>query len=237
MKVSLEAGARLALRVLVLDVALLLEPCAVVPGRPVVAPGSFADPAPLPSALLAGLEGEALAGSKNAGNRSETHHVLSSEKSEKEGRKKISSRTTFLHKTKSPTHVASSVLLDRRVALGALLGVGTDPIGRLAVVRALLHPPLDDRAAARAMVGLAAPEAERVVARALDDGDDDVERARGDGALDRVLAVRCGAPAEVRVVVDVGAVEEGAVAVGASRQSRDSTRERKRGRTERGSPC
>lgn len=121
------------------------------------------------------------------------------------------------------------------MALGALLRIGADPVGRLAVVRALLHPLLDDWAAARAVVGLAAAEAERVVARAFDDGDDDVERAGGDGAFDGVLAVWRGAPAEVRVVVDVGAVEEGTVA--AVDCVSGLVKWRRGRRTEGGSPC
>jgi hypothetical protein len=110
------------------------------------------------------------------------------------------------------THVAAAILLNRRVTLNALLRVRADPVGRLTVVRALLHPPLANGAAAWSVVRLAAPETERVEAGAFDGGDDDVEGAGGDGALDGVLAVGGGAPAEVRVVVDVRAVEEGSVA-------------------------
>jgi len=42
--------------------------------------------------------------------------------------------------------LATSVLLDRRMALVALLGVGTDPVRGLAVVGALLPPELGDLA-------------------------------------------------------------------------------------------
>jgi hypothetical protein len=63
------------------------------------------------------------------------------------------------------------------------------------------------------MIRLAATETERVRAGAFDGRDDDVELTRRDGAFDGVFAVGCGTPTEEEVVVDVGAVQERAVAV------------------------
>ena len=64
--------------------------------------------------------------------------------------------------------VAPAVLLDGSLALGALLGVGRDPVGGLRVVVALLDPPLDERAADGVVPVLGAGEAEEVAALALD---------------------------------------------------------------------
>ena len=100
------------------------------------------------------------------------------------------------------------------MALCALFRVGRDPVARLRVVLALLQPALDDRATARSVISVErATEAEDVTARALDGRDDDVEGAHRDGAVDRVFAVRGGAPTHARVVVDVGAVQQSSVPV------------------------
>ena len=62
--------------------------------------------------------------------------------------------------------IAPLVLLDARVALGALLGVGQDPVGRLALVHALGGPLGQLRAAGRVVRLLAATETKRIRARA-----------------------------------------------------------------------
>jgi hypothetical protein len=88
--------------------------------------------------------------------------------------------------------LAAAVLLDGALALGALLGVGADPIGRLRVVGALLPPELGDLADDRPVVGrVAAAKAERLAAGA-DDRRDDGRQLLGRRllALDRKLA--CG---------------------------------------------
>ena len=64
--------------------------------------------------------------------------------------------------------VAAPVLLYGGVAGGALLGVGRDPVARLAVVVTLLDPLLDQVAADGVMPVLAALEAEQVATPALD---------------------------------------------------------------------
>lgn len=107
--------------------------------------------------------------------------------------------------------VAASVLLDSAGALGAFLGVGRDPVGRLGVVFALLDPQLDQRADGGAVGGLAAAKAEGVAAGASDRGDDDLELLVRGVAFDGILAVGGRAPAEDARVVDVGAVEEALV--------------------------
>lgn len=73
------------------------------------------------------------------------------------------------------THVASSVLFNRRVALGALFCVCRDPVARFRIISALLEPAFDNRAAAWSMVRLPTAEAERVVTVALDCWNDCVE--------------------------------------------------------------
>ena len=84
--------------------------------------------------------------------------------------------------------IAAAVLLDGGLALGALLGVGVDPVGRLGVVVALLDPLADERAPHRVVPVLAAGEAERVAALALDRPRVHVAHAR------RVVAVGRRAP-------------------------------------------
>jgi hypothetical protein len=64
--------------------------------------------------------------------------------------------------------VAALVLLDARVAVGALLGVGEDPVGGLRLRHALRQPLAQLQAADGAVRLLAALEAERVVAAAAD---------------------------------------------------------------------
>jgi hypothetical protein len=98
------------------------------------------------------------------------------------------------------------------VTLGALFRVCRDPIARLRVIGALLEPPLDDRAAAGSVIGLAAPEAEDMLAIAFHCWDDRVELPRCNGALDGKFAVWSWTPLEVGIVVDVSAVQESPIA-------------------------
>ncbi len=56
--------------------------------------------------------------------------------------------------------VAATVLLDRRLALWTLFGVGGYPVGRLRVILALLQPLLDQCAWTRPVVVEGASEAE-----------------------------------------------------------------------------
>ena len=63
--------------------------------------------------------------------------------------------------------VAASVLLNDGATFGTLLGVGGDPVARLAVVIALLDPFLDQMTSDRVMPVLTAVEAETVVTPTL----------------------------------------------------------------------
>lgn len=95
----------------------------------------------------------------------------------------------------SPVHRGQDALADGNLgakthqALRALLGVGADPIGRFAIVGALLQPLLDERTAARLMIVKAAAETEASAAIALYARDDGVERLLRDVAFDSVLTV------------------------------------------------
>jgi hypothetical protein len=51
-----------------------------------------------------------------------------------------------------PNSLASSILFDSSVTLGALLGVRHQPVARLGIVRALFLPELDVTASERLMV-------------------------------------------------------------------------------------
>lgn len=106
--------------------------------------------------------------------------------------------------------LAATVLLNRRLALGALLGVRIKPVGRLRVVRTLLLPSFDDLAQDGTVVGLeAAAKAQVVPALACDSRDHLVEHAcRRLGALDGVLTPGVGAPAQVRRVLYERSLQE-----------------------------
>ena len=106
--------------------------------------------------------------------------------------------------------VAAAVLLDGGLALGALLGVGVDPVGRLGVVVALLDPLADERALDGVVPVLGAGEAERVAALALDRPRVHVADAR------RVVAV--GRRAPTHQAVALYKVEETASQSGKGRQ-------------------
>ena len=99
--------------------------------------------------------------------------------------------------------VAAPVLLNGRVALGALLGVGRNPVGRLRVVGALLQPPLDERAWRRLVIGDATAEAEGVTAFAMHRGHNAVQVFLLDAAFQGVFAIRSGAPLEVFLVIHI----------------------------------
>lgn len=104
--------------------------------------------------------------------------------------------------------VAAAVLLDRRVAFRAFLGVRRDPVCSLRVVFALLEPPLDKRAWCGLMVGKCAAKAERMPEGTGYGGNDFEEVALLDGAVDGENAVRRWAPLQVLLVVDICASEE-----------------------------
>lgn len=93
------------------------------------------------------------------------------------------------------------------MALGALLGIGINPICRLRIIGTLFEPALDDGTAAGSVIIFSAAKAEDIGAGAFDCGNDDVERARRDRTFDGVLAVGGRTPAQVRVVVDVGPIK------------------------------
>lgn len=73
------------------------------------------------------------------------------------------------------TNITTTVLLNRRMTLCTFLGIRTDPIRRLRIIRTLLQPPLDDRTTARTMISFSTSEAERIGAGADDGRNDDVE--------------------------------------------------------------
>ena len=104
-------------------------------------------------------------------------------------------------------HITATILLDGCLTLRALFRVGRDPVGGLAVVRALLQPFLDERTYARLMIRQPAPEAESVAAAALYSRDDRVERFSGDVTFYRQDAIRCWTPPQRWVVVDISAVQ------------------------------
>lgn len=109
--------------------------------------------------------------------------------------------------------VTSSILFNRRRALGTLFRVCGNPICSLGIVGTLLEPQFDNGAYAWLMIriGIAA-KAELVTACALHSGNDVVQGFGSDAwASDGILAVWRRAPTEGRVVIDVAPVEQFAV--------------------------
>ena len=98
--------------------------------------------------------------------------------------------------------VAAPVLLYGGVAGGALLGVGRDPVARLAVVVTLLDPFLDEMTADGVVPVLAALEAEEVATATLD------RPGLHMAHLDGVAAVWAGAPGQQPVALDEAVGDE-----------------------------
>ena len=110
--------------------------------------------------------------------------------------------------------VTASILFNDGATFGTLLGVGGDPVARLAVVIALLDPFLDQMTSDRVMPVLTAVEAEAVVTPTLDRLGVHMLRQENDYLetdidinpvshlnLDSIAAVRTGAPLEQSVAL------------------------------------
>ena len=108
--------------------------------------------------------------------------------------------------------VTASVLFNDGATFGTLLGVGGDPVARLAVVIALLDPFLDQMTLDRVMPVLTAVEAEAVVTPTLDRLGVHMLRQENDYLetdinpdphldLDSITAMRTGAPLEQSVAL------------------------------------
>ena len=104
--------------------------------------------------------------------------------------------------------VAATILLDCRVALGALLCVRRNPVGRLGVILTLLEPPPDQRAWCGLMVVECASKAEMVSAVAVHGGNDLEEVTLLDSAVDGIDAVGSRTPLEVLLVIHICSSEE-----------------------------
>lgn len=112
--------------------------------------------------------------------------------------------------------VAATILLNRRLALGAFFRVRVQPVGSLRVVGALLLPQLDNLAKHGAVVIVVAAAKAKVVATvAQDSWYELVEHARRClCALAGIVAARVRAPAQVGRVGDKGNAQELVVTVG-----------------------
>ncbi len=121
--------------------------------------------------------------------------------------------------------VAAAVLLDGRVAFGALLCVRRYPVRRLGVVGALLEPLLDQIARCGLVVRQDATEAKPVAAGASNGGDDLVQVLLLHLALDGVLAIRCRAPLQRVPVLHVCPVQQFVVSLRKARGAPGSRRD------------
>jgi hypothetical protein len=109
--------------------------------------------------------------------------------------------------------VATTILLDSRVAPRTLLGVSGDPIRRLGVIFALLQPHFDQCAGSGLMVGKGATKAKFMVAKASHSGYYTAEIAGPYFAINGIFAVWSRTPFEIFDVVDVCASKKFAVSV------------------------
>jgi hypothetical protein len=100
--------------------------------------------------------------------------------------------------------VATAVLLDCRIALGTLLGVGRDPVCSLGIISALLEPPLYQVARSRLMVCENASEAKAVPTVASHRRHHLVQITLLDLAFNSVYAVWSRAPFQCVLVLDIG---------------------------------
>ena len=176
MKIPLERGTALGLCVSSVDTILLVVSIARVPCVPMLGPRSHANPTELVLALLA-------------------CHVATCTQV---------NRTVQISSPKIDS-LATSVLLDRRMALGALLRVTLDPIRSLAVVLALLQPKLGDRADQRTVIALlSTPKAEIVLVRASDGGHNRLQAGLGTRrvTLRGIVTARGGAEPERVIALD-----------------------------------
>jgi hypothetical protein len=110
--------------------------------------------------------------------------------------------------------ITAAVLLDRRLALGALLGVGGNPVSSFGVVSALLEPPLDQLAWRGLVVRVGAAKAKAVATSTFHGGHHLAQGILLDPTFDDVGAVGGWAPLVDVFIFHVGTVEEIAIAIG-----------------------
>lgn len=117
---------------------------------------------------------------------------------------------SLVHCKRLHCSLASAVLLDCGLTLGALLRVRVEPVGSFRIVRAFLLPFLDDPTKHWAMVVcVAASEAHRVPTFALNSRHKPVEHAwRRLCAFDGVFTSGMGAPAKGRRIGNEGSVQQ-----------------------------
>ena len=104
--------------------------------------------------------------------------------------------------------IASAVLLDSRLASGALLSVCRNPVGRFRVVFTFLEPLLHQRTWGWLMIIQRASKAKVMTAIAMDRGYDFLQIARLNFAFDSELAVRGWTPLQIFQIVDVGSSKQ-----------------------------
>ena len=107
--------------------------------------------------------------------------------------------------------VATTVLLDCRLASGAFFRIGGNPVGRLRVILAFLQPQLDKRAGGGLVVVEGTSETEFVSTGTLDCWHYALKITGFNGTVDGVLAVGGGAPSQIIFVVDISSSKERAV--------------------------
>lgn len=137
MQVSLQTGPALRLRVSRILAGLFVEPVAIVPARPVGLPITLTDPAEL-----------VYRAPKKASARATLKPYLPETRSGLQRHflqvmwLKIMNWSVLIcaEKLLGVDSLASPILLDSGVALGAFLGIGHQPITRLGIVRAFLFP-------------------------------------------------------------------------------------------------
>jgi hypothetical protein len=99
--------------------------------------------------------------------------------------------------------VATAILLNGRVAFGALFGICRNPVGCFRVVFTLLQPQLDKHARGRLMVVELTSETEAVTTIAVDGRNDLVKFFLFDCTIDSIDAVGGRTPPKIILVINV----------------------------------
>jgi hypothetical protein len=230
-QVSLKTGSTLCLTVARILSSLFVESVTVVPARPVRLPIALTDPTKFVCECI-----ETGINYRDFGLQSQIESIRTSTLLARHVARKshqISRKLGDCLRQTAADSLASAILLDRSVTLGALLGVGHQPVARLGIVRTLFLPELDVTAGEGLVIVSKptavshkaiqkpdelrrddeihirfSPETKVVATSTVHDGYDLIQFASG-GILakDGILASRVWAPFELRAIIDVGTIQ------------------------------
>jgi hypothetical protein len=231
-QVSLKTGSTLCLTITRILSGLFVESVTVVPARPVRLPIALTDPTKFVCECKEeGVSYRTFGLQPSRINSIRTSTLLARHVARKGHQ--ISRKFGDCLRQTAAYSLASAILLDRSVTLGALLGVGHQPITCLRIVRTLFLPELDVTAGEGLVIVSKpatvshkaiqkpdelrrddeihirfSPETKVVATSTVHDGDDLIQFASGGFlAKDGILASGVWAPFELRTIIDVGTIQ------------------------------